>query len=1039
MLNDLKKIVAGEVRLDAHNRMLYSTDASIYQVEPLGVVIPADIDDLLRVISYCGPKRVPLLPRGGGTSLPGQCVNRALVVDYSPTCRQVLSVEVDARTCHVEPGITIDELNRALDARGTKLFFAPDPATSAQASIGGSIGNNAAGARSIRYGRTSENVAALDVALSTGERLWLEPGAGRKNPVARRLAEEVSRVVQQYAPQIRERFPKTNRRNAGYALDSVLAQLDRGIGPDDLDLTCLLCGSEGTLAVTLGAKLKLHPVPRSKGLAICSFATLEDAIAAVAPALQTGASAVELIDDVVLTAARRNTECRGYMDLLPKIAAPGSPLPREGEGLGVRGQEASADPMAVLYVEYQETGPIEDVHARFEKLRQVLPGVPLTPYIDQKALMRAWALRKAGEPLLHGLSAHRRPITCVEDNAVPVENLARFVAGFKEIVTKHGTKAAYWAHASVGVLHVRPMLDLHDPADRDRMRGIAVEVADLARQCGGIMSGEHGDGRLRGPLLERFFGAELMQAFRQVKAIFDPAGILNPGNITVPGPVESMTEHLRVNPHGPDLVWPKVDTFFDYSNQEGFAGAIEMCNGAGVCRKTAVGVMCPSYRATMDERHATRGRANALRLAITGQLSPDSLSPERESAERAKQDRGEGEAVLPRPAEGRGPGGGVCGSAATSAAKPDWNDAGTIETLSLCLSCKACKTECPSNVDVARLKAEYTAQRYAQKGGAPIQARVFGQIRLLNALGSMMPNLANFVNSLSLTRAIMNPLLGLAPQRTMPRYERSLYNWFKKRPVAEQSANPKVVLFGDCFVTYNEPRIGQAAVRVLEALGYQVELPEVSCCGRAMISTGLLEEAIRTADRTLEKLRPYITDPQVKAIVVCEPSCLATMKDEWLQLKLKTDISLRKELAAKAIMVDEFIERDWEIHPTPPSLLGKGAGGLGSVVLHSHCHQKAIWGEQTASAFLKRLVGERLSVLPSGCCGMAGSFGYKKENYELSMKIGEQSLFSLLKNVPPDAIVLAPGTSCRHQIHDGTARTALHPIELAAQILLPQK
>ncbi|MEI8198253.1 MAG: FAD-binding oxidoreductase, partial [Phycisphaerae bacterium] len=537
--------------------MLYATDASIYQVAPLGVVIPRDIETMVRIVKYCGRHKLALLPRGGGTSLPGQCTNRAVVVDHSAYCREVLAVDPVQRTCDVEPGITIDDLNRELERRrqeavasgqspglegsewGGGLFFAPDPATAAQATIGGCIGNNAAGARSIRYGRTVENVAALNVILTNGDRTWLEAGAGQQSVIAKALAEKVINVVRRYEKQIRERYPKTTRRNAGYALDLILQQLDKGVTAADLDLTGLLCGSEGTLAVVLGARLRLHPIPRSKGLAIASFATLEDAIQAVVPILKTGPSAVELLDDVVLGAARGNPECRTYMDLLAEVAG--------------------TAPAAVLYVEYQETGPQAQVVEKFAALERVLPQVPIRKYLDQPALLRAWALRKAGEPLLHGLAAARKPVTCVEDNAVPVERLVEFVARFKQIIAKHGTTAAYYAHASVGVLHVRPLLNLHDEADLDRLRAIAVEVADLARECGGVMSGEHGDGRLRGPLLEHFYGTELMQAFREIKAIFDPAGVLNPGNIVGAGPIASITEQLRIKPAGVPLHWPDGD------------------------------------------------------------------------------------------------------------------------------------------------------------------------------------------------------------------------------------------------------------------------------------------------------------------------------------------------------------------------------------------------------------------------------------------------------------------------------------------------
>jgi len=506
------------------------------------------------------------------------------------------------------------------------------------------------------------------------------------------------------------------------------------------------------------------------------------------------------------------------------------------------------------------------------------------------------------------------------------------------------------------------------------------------------MSGEHGDGRLRGPLLERYFGPELMRAFGEIKALFDPAGVLNPGNIVAPGPIESMTETLRVRPHDVDIVWPDVYTYFDYEDQEGFAGAVDMCSGAGVCRKTAGGAMCPSYRATMDERHSTRGRANALRLAISGQL------PEQ------------------------------------PAAKPAWDDPETMATLALCLSCKACKTECPSNVDVARLKAEYLAQSYRASSRIPRAARMFGHVRKLNALGAVMPGLANWIGRRGIVRAIMNRMLGLAPQRSLPPFAQSLYRWFKKRPSANgATTKPRVVLYADCFVTYSEPRIGRIAVNLLENLGYRVELPQVGCCGRSMISTGLLGDAIKSADAVLTTLRSAIDDPAVKAILVCEPSCLSAMKDDWLQLKLTTPLDVRRRLAAKALLVEDFVEKFWAQHPVPPQVR-EASGHDHPVVMHGHCHQKSLWGEQTSAALLQRLLGAKLSVLPSGCCGMAGAFGYMQDKYELSRQIAAQSL-SALKTAPTDAVVVAPGTSCRHQIRDTTGRAAIHPIELAAQLL----
>ena len=767
----------------------------------------------------------------------------------------------------------------------------------------------------------------------------------------------------------------------------ILAQIDRGVSAEDIDLVPLLCGSEGTLAITLRAKLKLHPIPKAKGLAIVSYPTLESCLADVPTCVGTACTAVELLDDVVLEAARGNAECRRYLELVPNVT--GRP------------------PAAVLYVEYQEL-TADEVQAGFDRLKAALPGATMVFYVDTGALLKMWALRKAGEPLLHGLAGHRKPVTCVEDNAVPVENLFKFIEGFKQIVTRHGTRAAYYAHASVGVLHVRPMLNLHDAPDRDHLRGIAQEVARWAKECGGVMSGEHGDGRIRGPLLREFYGEQLMRAFGEVKAVFDTKGLLNPGNITNPGPVEAITQNLRILPDGKPIAFPNVETFYDYSDQEGFGGAVEMCNGAGVCRKTAGGSMCPSYRGTLDERHSTRGRGNALRLAISGQIGGESRKQKVESRN--------GEA---------------------------WNDPETLQTLHLCLSCKACKSECPSNVDVARLKAEYLAQSYKSAGGAPLSAKAFGRVRGLNALGSSMPVLANFVVNLPPVRALMEKLLKIDRRRSMPRYEKSLFAQLATRPSALKSEqnqkskiknqkSPQIVLFPDCFMTYNEPRIGLAAERLLRKLGYEVIVPKTGCCGRSLISTGLLGEAIAAADRVVTDLKQYVEDPTVAAILVAEPSCLAAFKDEYLQLKCTTPIELRRSLSEKSMLIEDFIDQKWEQHPNRPAA---PAGNGPAVLLHAHCHQKSLWTADTSARLLKRLCGARLKVLDTGCCGMAGSFGFTKDRYDLSMKIGELSLLPMVRSAPADAIIVAPGTSCRHQIHDGTGRTAIHPIELAERLL----
>ncbi|MCW5765938.1 MAG: FAD-binding protein [Phycisphaeraceae bacterium] len=988
----LRRRIRGQVRFGRHDRMLYATDASMYQVEPVGVVVPQDEADAVAAVIECADLGAPILPRGGGTSLAGQCTNHAVVIDVSAGLRAIgdlVMPDGPGRPGSVvaQAGVTPDGLNAELTRLNTGLFFAPDPATTAQATIGGCIGNNAAGARSVLYGRTSENVLAVDAVLADGQRVRFEANAGRHDPVARRLAQRVIDVVAAHERLIRERYPRTLRQNAGYGLDRMLRQLDAGATAETLDLAQLLCGSEGTLAVTLSARVLLRPAPRAKGLALLAFNSVDAAIEAVIPILATSPSAVELVDDVVIEAARGNIECSRYVDAFPRPAG------------------AAGDPAAVLYVEYHAASG-EELRARLERLTAAVgPHVPVRRVLDAAGMADAWKLRKAGEPLLHNLPGRRKPVTFVEDNAVPPERLAEFVREFRAIVQREGTRAAFWAHASVGVLHVRPMLDPSDPADQQRLIRIAVEVADLAKRCGGVMSGEHGDGRVRGPLLERFYGPELMRAFAQIKHAFDPRGLLNPGNIIAPGPASSILDRTRAEPQRgappPRPVAPRrpaANTYYTYDDQHGFDGAVDRCNGAGVCRKTSGGAMCPSYRATLDERHSTRGRGNALRLAITGQLAG-----------------GGGGAAEPSP----------------------WADPGAMETLDLCLSCKACKAECPSNVDIARLKAEFTAQRFRSTGRVPPRALAIGHVRWINRFGAATWWLANAVNALPPVRWALGAALGIHPRRSLPRFSRSLFALTRSRPATTAAGGPRVVLFGDCFTPYTESRIGLAAVRLIERLGYAVDVADAGCCGRSMISVGMLESAIDTADRTIERLRPAVESPDVAAILVLEPSCLSAIKDDWLQLRLAAPIHVRRRLADKAMLVEEFIDRHWDRHPRPPRLDAIGDDAP-ACVLHAHCHQKALWGASSSAAALRRVLGDRLRVPDTGCCGMAGSFGYNARTFDLSMAIGNLpggGVLPLARAAEAGTLIAAPGTSCRHQIADGAGREALHPVEILERFI----
>ena len=834
--------------------------------------------------------------------------------------------------------------------------------------MGGAIGNNSAGMRSIMYGRTVENLHALDVVLADGTVHRLEEGACDRDPAQRRIAERVRDAVLPVREEVRARFPRILRHVDGYNLDLFLDQLERSTPGtfDRVNLAHLACGSEGTLCTVVGAEVKLVPTPKAKGLAIMGFASVDAALAGLAAMIETGPAAVELIDDVILELARENRECAAYVALMPRPAA--GPLG------------------AVMYVEYFGQSPAE-VDARLADLRARLPGQTMEQYVDARRMAEAWKLRKAGEPLLHGVPGVRKPLGFVEDTAVDPSRLPGFIREFKEILARHGTRASFYAHASVGCLHIRPMLALADPADRERLMQIGREVTDLVVRHGGALSGEHGSGRSRTALQLRYFGEPVCRALAAVKAAWDPHGIMNPG-IKVDFGRESMpVEDLRIAPAGREAHVPVVPTFFRYGREGGFAHAVEMCNGAGMCRKLqGTTTMCPSYQATLDERHSTRGRGNHLRLAITGQLGEDAR----------------------------------------------WESPDVQQTLSLCLSCKACKSECPSNVDIAKLKAEYLAQGHARAGRVPWRARAFGRVRASNRLLSRLWPLANLANALGPVRALQAWVLGIDPRRSMPRYAAPLDRWYARRGSKAPPGAPAVVLFPDCFAMYNEPQVGQSAILLLEAFGYRVVLPSLGCCGRSLISTGMLAEASRECASTARGLLEAVERERAVAVVGCEPSCMSAIRDDWLELRMDADAARLATLASRAFLVEEFLDRHWEAHPARPAVPPYPAG---RVALHAHCHQKALWGAESSAGLLRRYFGDGLEVLQAGCCGMAGSFGFARERYDLSMRIAEQGVLPALR-ARPDAVACAPGTSCRHQVHDGSGREALHPVELLARFLL---
>ena len=938
-----------EVRDDAVGRALYATDASIYEIEPLVVVIPRTEEDLAAAARGALERKLPILPRGAGTSLAGQAVGRAVVIDASKYLTRIRRLDPDARTVRVQPGVVLEQLNQAAGKHG--LMFGPDVATANRATLGGMVGNNSAGTRSIRHGMTVDHVRSLRVFLADGTETRLAsvpreelPRLARGTGVAGRCYRELPGLIDRHGGAIRAAFPPLKRRVGGY-------NLDRMLDSDRFDPAKLVVGSEGTLAVVAEADLDLVEVPRAKALAVLQFDDLFATAEAVPAVLETDPSAVELMDKLLLDLSGQSLLYRHKRWFL-------------------RG-----DPAGLLIVEYSGNAMAE-VDAARERLEGLLTGGRVrcqSVWVDDPAKQaEVWEFRKAGLPLLMGMPGRRKPVSFVEDGAVDPARLGEYVRRFDQIVRGHGTEAAYHAHASVGLLHLRPLIDLKDAADVARMADIQRDVCELVLELGGTMSAEHGDGLARSHLNRRIFGDEVYGLFQRVKRLFDPEHLLNPGKI-VDAP--AMTENLRL---GPDYAAALLPTVLDFDDQGGFAEAIELCNGAGVCRKRLSGTMCPSYMVTDEEEHSTRGRANALREAIAGHLPAGAFHSPR-----------------------------------------------VKEVMDLCLSCKACKSECPSNVDLARIKSEWSHQVH-QIEGTPLRDLVFGHVAAVNRWGSRLAPIANRLTGLPVVRWINEKLLGIDRRRRLPRFASTTFvQWFRERTVAEDRATRgSVALFPDCFCNYNEPEIGIAAVRVLEACGFEVVVPEAICCGRAMISRGLLTDAKAQAEANLRSLSPLV-DRGIH-VVGLEPSCILTFRDEYQAFRLGEPA---RRLADRSLMIDEFLVEHAAAR-LPELRLPESRA-----MLHGHCHQKSLAGTSATEMLLGRIDGLELTVPDCGCCGMAGSFGYAREHYDVSMAIAERALLPAVRSAPPDAHILAPGTSCRHQIRDGTGRDARHPIELVADAM----
>jgi FAD/FMN-containing dehydrogenase/Fe-S oxidoreductase len=947
----LRRRLRGEVRFDDVTRVLYSTDASIYRIPPLGVVFPRDEADVVAAVQTAAEFGAPILPRGSGTSLAGQTVGAAVVLDFTPHMRAVLEVDPAERWARVQPGVVLDELNALLRPHGLK--FAPDPATSSRASIGGMIGNNSSGARSVQYGKTVDHVLALRVVLADGSVADLEelPPAEWEARASRRGFEgriyaETQRLCREHAAEVEARFPRIMRRVGGYNLDEFVRHGRR-------NLAKLVVGSEGTLATVVEARLNLVPVPRCTGMLVSLFDDLLESLRAIPVILPHRPAAVELLDRVVLDLTRNNRELAAARAFI-RVA--------DGEG----------EPEAALFTEVDGDTP-EEVAARLEEIAAGLEAagrgyghLRLTDAASQKDV---WTVRKAGMGVLMGMKGDIKPATFVEDTAVDPNVLADYIRDFRAMLAEYGLDACYYAHASVGCLHIRPILNLKEPEDLRRMREIAARVADLVLRYGGAMSAEHGDGLARSEWQERVFGARLYGVFRELKAAWDPQGIMNPGKIVDAPPMDT---HLRFER---DYRTIPVETLLDFTADGGFARAVEMCSGAGACRKNSDGAMCPSYRATQEEVHSTRGRANVLRAVISGELGP-----------------------------------------------PDLADPRLREVLDLCLECKACKTECPSNVDMAKLKYEVLSHAHARLG-APPRARFFGHVARSAALASRWPALANWAQELPPVRALLARRFGVDRRRSLPRFAaRTFRAWLRGHaPAPGAGRRGEVLLLADTFTNYQEPEIGIAAVRVLEACGWRVRVPETRCCGRPLISKGLLAEARANAAWNVELLAA-----DELPVLGLEPSCVSAYRDEYAEFRLGAAAA---SLAARTWLLEDFLAA----HVAPGE--APFAATERSVLAHGHCHQKALVGTRGMLAALRLAPGYRVAEIPSGCCGMAGSFGYEAEHYDLSLRIGELSLFPAVRAAPPETLLVAPGASCRHQIRDAAGREAVHPaVALAATL-----
>ncbi|CAM4130715.1 FAD-binding and (Fe-S)-binding domain-containing protein [Gillisia hiemivivida] len=965
-LLELQRTLNGELLFDDLHKSIYATDASVYREIPLAVCFPKNKDDIKLLIDFATQNRIGLIPRTAGTSLAGQCVGSGIVVDVSKHFNKIIKIDPNNRTVVVEPGVIRDDLNRAIEEFG--LFFGPNTSTSNRCMIGGMVGNNSSGTTSIKYGTTRDKTLGLKTILSDGSEAEFNPisrndfegyknGKSLESKIYKKLYKLLSPAEVQ--KEITKEFPleTIHRRNTGYALDSLIDTEVFSENNKALNLCELLSGSEGTLAFTTEITLQLDVLaPKYTAMVAAHFSSIENCMLAVEPAMESDLYTCEMMDKVILDCTIQNLKYKENRFFI--------------EG----------DPKAILMLELRSENQ-EDLNNQIHVLLNRIENTNLAyalPILMDEQIDKALELRKAGLGLLGNIIGDKKAVACIEDTAVALPDLANYIAEFSEIMKKYKQEAVYYAHAGAGELHLRPILNLKKEEDVDLFRKITEEVAILVKKYRGSMSGEHGDGRLRGEFIELMIGSKNYKLLEEVKAIFDPHNIFNPGKITNTAPMDTSLRYEI------DRKEPKIKTLMDFSDSQGILRLAEKCNGSGDCRKSveAGGTMCPSYRATKNEKDTTRARANALREFLTNSEKPNKFAHEE-----------------------------------------------LKEVFDLCISCKGCKSECPSNVDVAALKAEFQYQ-YQKSNGKSLRSKAFANNSKMNQLASKATGISNFLFSNSFTSGIAKNIMGVASERSLPKLSKvTLWEYYKKNQKTLEAPIKTVYLFKDEFTNYLDAEVGIDALVLLEKLNYQVKMVNNPESGRSYISKGFLEEAKDVANKNIELFSTLISNET--PLIGIEPSAILGFRDEYL--RLANNLEQAENLSKNCFLIEEFLKKEIALGNIKSSSF---TSEIKEIKIHTHCHQKALSNSAYTFDILNLPTNYKVRIIASGCCGMAGSFGYEKEHYEISMNIGEQSLFPAVRKCPDSTLIAANGTSCRHQIFDGTKRQAKHPVTILKEALI---